>query len=95
MLSGLNRSTATTFSFYLAIPTLGAATVVDLLGSLGQIEPGDAGRLAVGTLVAMVVAWFSIGWLLRYVARHSFVVFGVYRIIIGILILALVAAGML
>jgi undecaprenyl-diphosphatase len=90
MLSGLDRRTATAFSFYLAIPTLGAATVVDLLGSLSQITMGDVGRLVLGTLVAMIVAWISIGWLLRYVAGHSFVAFGIYRILAGALILALV-----
>jgi undecaprenyl-diphosphatase len=95
LLGGLDRPTATAFSFYLAIPTLGAATVVDLLGSLHELAPGDIGRLAVGTLVSFVVAWASIGWLLRYVAHHSFVAFGIYRIVAGILILVLVSAGQL
>lgn len=95
MLSGLDRPTATTFSFYLAIPTLGAATIVDLLASVGKLTSADIGRLTLGTLVAMVVAWFSIGWLLRYVARHNFVVFGIYRIAAGILILGLIATGIL
>jgi undecaprenyl-diphosphatase len=95
MLGGLDRRTATAFSFYLAIPTLGAATLVDLLGSLGQISGSDVGRLLLGTVVAGVVAWLSIGWLLRYVAGHSFVPFGIYRIIAGALILALVASGQL
>jgi len=95
MLGGLDRRTATAFSFYLAIPTLGAATVVDLLGSLNQISGSDVGRLVVGTVVSGVVAWISIGWLLRYVAGHSFVAFGIYRIVAGALVLALVAAGRL
>jgi undecaprenyl-diphosphatase len=95
MLGGLDRRTATAFSFYLAIPTLGAATVVDLLGSLNQISGSDVGRLVVGTVVAGVVAWASIGWLLRYVAGHSFVAFGIYRIVAGGVVLALVAAGRL
>jgi undecaprenyl-diphosphatase len=95
LLGGLDRQTATAFSFYLAIPTLGAATLVDLFGSLGQITASDVGRLVLGALVAGVVAWVSIGWLLRYVAGHSFVAFGIYRIIVGALVLALVAAGML
>ncbi len=93
MLAGLDRRAATAFSFYLAIPTLGAATVVDLLGSLDQLTPGDMGRLFLGTVVSMIVAWLSIGWLLRYVANNSFVAFGVYRIGAGIVILALVALG--
>src|SRR4029079_16612515 len=95
ILGGLDRRTATAFSFYLAIPTLGAATLVDLLGSLGQITGSDVGRLLVGAAVSGVVAWISIGWLLRYVAGHSFVAFGIYRIGVGVLVLALVAAGWL
>ena len=95
MLGGMDRKTATAFSFYLAIPTLGAATVVDLLGSLGELSAGDLGRLLVGTLVAMVVAWASIGWLLRYVANHSFVAFGIYRIVAGAVILLLLGMGVL
>lgn len=95
MLAGLDRRTATAFSFYLAIPTLGAATLVDLLGSLGQLTAGDAGRLLIGALVAGVVAWISIDWLLRYVANHSFIAFGIYRILAGALVLALVAVGVL
>jgi undecaprenyl-diphosphatase len=94
-LGGLDRRSATAFSFYLAIPTLGAATLVDLLGSIGQVSASDVGRLLLGTVVAMVVAWISIGWLLRYVAGHSFVVFGIYRLAAGALILVLVAAGWL
>lgn len=95
LFAGLDRSTATNFSFYLAIPTLGAATLVDLLGSLDQITSEDFSRLLVGMLVAMVVAWFSIGWLLRYVAGRRFMRFGVYRIVAGTVILGLVAIGYL
>jgi undecaprenyl-diphosphatase len=95
MLGGMDRSTATNFSFYLAIPILGGATVADLLGSLDQVGADDIGRLAVGTLVAFVVAWLSISWLLRYVARNSLVPFGIYRIAVGLLALALAAAGLL
>jgi undecaprenyl-diphosphatase len=95
LLAGLDRRTATAFSFYLSIPVLGAATLVDLLGSLDQIQPGDWGRLLLGAVVAMIVGWLSIGWLLRYVARNSFVSFGIYRIIAGLVIIALVFAGRL
>ena len=95
MLGGLDRPTATAFSFYLAIPTLGAATLVDLLGSLHLLTVNDIGRLLVGTIISMIVAWVSIGWLLRYVASHSFVVFGIYRIVAGAVVLALIALGWL
>jgi undecaprenyl-diphosphatase len=89
MLVGLRRKDATRFSFYLAIPTLGGATIVDLLLSLDEIQPNDVLYLAVGTVTACIVAWFAIGWLLRYVARSTFTMFGYYRIAVGIIILTL------
>jgi undecaprenyl-diphosphatase len=95
MFTGLDRRTATAFSFYLAIPTLGGATVVDLLTNLDQLSSDDLGLLLVGTVISGVVAWLSIGWLLRYVANHSFIPFGIYRIVVGCLILLLVAVGIL
>lgn len=95
LLAGLDRRTATAFSFYLSIPILGLATLVDLLGSLDQIQPSDWGRLLLGAVVAMIVGYVAIGWLLRYIARNSFVPFGIYRIAVGLLILALAGAGVL
>ena len=95
MLSGLDRSTATQFSFYLAIPVLGIATLYDLVKSLSQLQSNDFVFLIVGAVVSGIVAWLSIGWLLRYVARNSFTAFGYYRIIAGIVILVLVAAARL
>ena len=95
MLSGLNRPTATVFSFCLAIPILGGATILDLLGSLDQVTPDDASRLLLGTFVAFVVSWVAIGWLLNYVASHSFRVFGIYRIIAGTIILIMIGLGWL
>jgi undecaprenyl-diphosphatase len=95
LFAGLDRRSATAFSFYLSIPTLGAATLVDLIGSYDQIGPGDWGRLLLGAAVAMIVGYLTIGWLLRYISRNNFVAFGIYRIIAGIGILALVALGRL
>lgn len=95
LLGGLDRRTATAFSFYLSIPILGLATLVDLLGSLDLIQPADWGRLLLGAVVAMIVGYVTIGWLLRYIARNTFVAFGVYRIVVGLLIIALAAAGVL
>lgn len=95
MLAGLNRSTATQFSFFLAIPTLGIATLYDLVKSLNQLQSNDLVFLFVGAVVSGIVAWFSISWLLRYVSRNSFNVFGYYRILAGIVILLLVASSRL
>ncbi|MBZ0285016.1 MAG: undecaprenyl-diphosphate phosphatase [Anaerolineae bacterium] len=95
MLTGLDRSTATQFSFFLAIPTLGIATLYDLVKNFSQIQSGDLVNLLLGAVVSGIMAWFSIGWLLRFVSRNSFVVFGYYRIIAGVIILLLVASNVL
>jgi undecaprenyl-diphosphatase len=95
MMVGLNRKTATQFSFYLAIPVLGGATVADLLLSLNEMQPEGFLYLGIGLVVSFIVAWLSIGWLLRYVARNNFVPFGFYRIAAGVIILVLVAAQVL
>jgi undecaprenyl-diphosphatase len=95
MFAGLDRQAATRFSFYLAIPTLGIATVYDLLTNLDQLQSSDLFYLVLGTAVSAIVAWLSIGWLLRFVARSSFVPFGYYRIITGSVILLLYIANLL
>jgi undecaprenyl-diphosphatase len=88
LLSGLDRETATAFSFYLAIPTLGGATLYKLLKNLHQItSEGASTNLAIGTVVAFITAWIAIGWLLRYVAHHDFRSFAVYRILAGMAVI--------
>jgi undecaprenyl-diphosphatase len=91
MLVGMDRLTATTFSFYLFIPTLGAATLYKLYQALRDKEVAAAQLplFAVGAAVSFIVAYLSIVWLLRYVSTHSFRAFGVYRIVAGVVILAL------
>jgi undecaprenyl-diphosphatase len=91
LLAGLDRPAATNFAFYLAIPTLGAATLYDLIRSVRNLNSSDLLFLVVGTVISGVVAWLSIGWLLRYVAHNTFVPFGIYRIIAGAVVLLLVA----
>ncbi|MCA9902757.1 MAG: undecaprenyl-diphosphate phosphatase [Anaerolineae bacterium] len=95
LLAGLNRPTATKFSFYLAIPTLGLATIYSLVRDLDQITSDSLVLLAVGTIVSFIISLVAIRWLLRYVARNNFIVFGYYRILAGIIILVLVAAAVL
>lgn len=88
LLSGLDRPTATGFSFYLAIPTLGMATVYDLATNLDQVSSGDALNLLVGTVVSFLVSLLVIRWLLRYISNHDFRVFGIYRIVVGLVVIA-------
>lgn len=87
LIAGLNRSVATQFSFYLAIPTLGLATLYELVTNLSAFNAANLLSIVIGIVVSGIVAWWSIGWLLRYVSNNSFVLFGYYRIVVGIVIL--------
>ena len=91
LLAGLNRRAATEFSFYLAIPLLGGATVYKLLKTLPVLGTDELLLLATGVLLSGLFAWLAIDWLLGYISRHSFVLFGLYRIVAGGLILLAVA----
>jgi undecaprenyl-diphosphatase len=87
LLTGLDCETATSFSFYLALPTLGIATVFDLLSNLKDLSSGDLVYPAVGAVVTFFVAYLVVGWLLRYISNHYFKAFGISRIIVGVVIL--------
>lgn len=95
MFGGLSRQAATEFSFFLAIPVLGGASIADLLLSLDEIRSDEVVYLITGMIVSGIVAWFVIGWLLQYLRRHDFRAFGVYRIAAGVFLLILVAIGLL
>ncbi|QFP76075.1 undecaprenyl-diphosphate phosphatase [Deinococcus sp. AJ005] len=97
LLTGLNRVTATAFSFFMGIPVLGGAGLYSLYkarNALGSI-PGGSLALILGTAVAFVTALISVGWLLKYVSTHDFRGFAVYRVIAGALILLLIATGVM
>ena len=81
---GVSRMAIVEFSFLLAVPTMLAASGYELLKSSPHIEIGQYGYLLVGLAVAFVTAHFSVRWLLRYVQKHNFTVFGIYRIILAI-----------
>ena len=89
----LDRVAATRLSFFLGIPALTGAGIYELKDALGT--GAGAAPLAVGTAVSFVVAYASIAWLLRYVAKHTFNLFIVYRVIIGLLLLGLLGTGTL
>ena len=84
MLFGLSRQAATEFSFFLAIPTLFAATGYDFVKNRHLLPTGDLSMIGVGFAVAFVSAFFTIRALLRYVAHHDFVPFAWYRIAFGL-----------
>ncbi len=87
LLVGLPATTATRFSFYLAIPTLLAAGGYKLFKYRDQIHADEAALLATGFAVSFVVAMGVIAWFLRYVATHRFRVFAIYRVVLGGLVL--------
>lgn len=89
----LDRVAATRLSFFLGIPALTGAGLYELKDALGT--GAGAAPLAVGTAVSFVVAYASIAWLLRFVAKHSFNAFVIYRIVVGALLFALLATGVL
>jgi len=90
LLCGLERQAATEFSFFLAIPTLGAATVWDLYKNRQALDAHDMTWLIVSTVVSFLVAWAAIRWFLRYVSHHTLTPFAWYRIALGLLVLAMV-----
>lgn len=87
MCVGLDRRAATEFSFFLAIPTMFAATIYDLMKNFDALEPGDLAWLALSFAISFLVAWVSVRWLLRYVSTHTFRAFAWYRLAFGFLIL--------
>jgi undecaprenyl-diphosphatase len=93
LLLGLDRVTATRLSFFLSIPALTGAGIYELGDAMGAGV--GAAPLIVGTLVSFVVAYASVAWLLRFVARHTINGFGVYRVIIGLALFGLLAGGVL
>ena len=98
MVMGLKRETAAEFSFFLAVPTMLGATVYELLkfakeGDL-HILADNWGILLVGNVVAFLVAMAAIKYFIGYLRKHSFRAFGVYRIIVGGVILLMMAFGM-
>ncbi|HEY8984957.1 MAG TPA: undecaprenyl-diphosphate phosphatase [Streptomyces sp.] len=89
----LDRVAATRLSFFLGIPALTGAGLYELKDALGAGV--GAAPLAVGTVVSFAVAYASIAWLLKFVAKHSFNAFVVYRLVVGVLLFGLLATGAL
>jgi len=89
LILGTNRVIATEFSFLVGIPTLLAAGGYKIFKALRVGSQEDWGLVLLATVVSAVVSFIAVRWLLRYVQSHSFVGFGVYRIILGVVLLLL------
>jgi undecaprenyl-diphosphatase len=94
LLRGLDRVTVVRMSFFLAIPALTAAGLLEAATKSSDISSGVGwGPTLVALAVSFAVAYASIAWLLRYVARNDFGIFIIYRIGLGVVVLGLVATG--
>jgi undecaprenyl-diphosphatase len=87
LLFGLSRKAATEFSFFLAIPTLLAATAYQLYKERHLLSADDLGMWAVGFVASFVSAFLCVRWLLRFISTHDFTAFAWYRIAFGIVVL--------
>jgi undecaprenyl-diphosphatase len=87
---GFRRESAAVFSFLMSMPITAAAALKEVPDALHH--EGLSAALVVGILASAISGWLAISVLLRYVARHSYGAFAVYRVLLGIAVLALVAA---
>jgi undecaprenyl-diphosphatase len=91
----LTRKNAAEFSFFLAVPTMFAASVLKIFDVYKQINTDNIQILLIGNVIAFIVALLAIKGLISYLVKHGFKIFGYYRIIVGIIILILIAMGII
>jgi undecaprenyl-diphosphatase len=96
LLRGIDRVSVTRLSFMLSVPALTAAGVLQAYTAADDISAGVGWPATLAaTVVSFVVAYFSVAWLLRFVARHTYTAFIVYRVALGSLLLVLLATGVI
>lgn len=96
MTQGLTRKKAAEFSFFLAVPTMAGATLLDLLDLFKDTSWAtghNVAMLILGCVVAFIVALLAMKWFVNFLTKYGFKAFGVYRIIVGGIIIALLLAG--
>jgi undecaprenyl-diphosphatase len=89
MITGLERKTATEYSFFAAVPILFAASVYKFLKIYRTITLDQAAVLAIGFVVSFIFAWLAVKFLIRFLSRHTLVSFAWYRLALAVLIVAL------
>lgn len=91
LLLGVNRTTSAEFTFFLAIPTMVGTSgykIIKFLMSEGGITGAEIGYILIGMAVAFAVSMFAIKFLMNFVKKHDFKVFGIYRILLGVVVIA-------
>ena len=91
---GLSRKAAAEFSFFLAVPTLGMATLYDLVKHRDLLSWSDLPMFAVGFVAAFISAALAVRVFIRYVASHDFTLFVIYRIVFGVVVLVTAYSGL-
>lgn len=92
-LLGFNRSTATEFSFFMAIPVMFGASLLKIIKADIAITLESVVVLLVGMIVSFAVSVLAIRYLMQYIRKHDFKIFGVYRIILGVIVLLFYLLG--
>ncbi|MBL0946649.1 undecaprenyl-diphosphate phosphatase [Brevundimonas sp.] len=93
LLLGTDKRSAAEFSFFLALPTMGAAVAYDLLQNWERLDFSDAGLIAIGFVTAFLTALAVVKLLLDFVSRHGFAPFAWWRIVVGVVGLVLLGLG--
>lgn len=95
MQQGLTRKLAAEFSFFLAVPTMAAATGYKLLKGYESFTSEHIKLLAIGNAVAFIVAILAIKFFIGFLQKHGFRLFGYYRIVVGVVLIILIIAGVI
>ena len=99
LLRDLDRVTVTKLSFFLSIPALLAASVLQTVTEFDNISADNGGvgwlPTIVATIVSFVVGWFAVSWLLKFIARHSYSIFIGYRLVLGSVLMVLLATNVI
>jgi len=93
LIFGLSRKTAAEFSFFLAIPTMFAATAYDLYKNWALLRVEDIPVFAVGFVASFVAAMWAVKSFIKFISNHTFVVFAWYRIVFGVIVLGTAYTG--
>ncbi len=88
LILGLTRKTIVEFSFLLAVPTMLAATALDLYKNAGSFSTDQISTLSIGFVFSFIFALLSVKWLIRFIEKHTFISFGLYRVAVSLFFLA-------
>ncbi|MEK9207879.1 MAG: undecaprenyl-diphosphatase UppP [Patescibacteria group bacterium] len=84
LIVGIDRKTAAEFSFILAVPTIAGASALDIFETKLSFSSSELITLIIGFIASFIFAYLSVKWLIKYLQKHSFIAFGVYRIIASV-----------